>query len=103
MAHVVVHSDDAPFQCDQCAKSFKNKTRLRIHMEIHSDYKWICPVCGLAFNSSHSFNKHKFVHSDQRRHKCPVCPKDFKKQTALKVWIGRRMILNDLECYYSTF
>lgn len=85
MQHVVVHSDYAPYQCDKCSRSFKNATRLKVHMEIHSEAKWICPICGLAFNSRHSFNQHKFVHSDDRRYKCPVCPKDFKKHTALKV------------------
>ena len=85
MAHVVVHSDENPYQCDKCEKSFKNVTRLKVHLETHADDKRICDICGLALNTSHSYNKHKLVHSNTRPHKCPVCPKDFKKQTALKV------------------
>lgn len=84
-AHSVVHSDETPYQCDRCEKAFKNSTRLRVHMETHDEAKRICDICGLSLNTSHSYNKHKKVHSDQRTYKCPVCPKDFKKQTALKV------------------
>lgn len=97
-AHIVVHSDEAPFKCDQCGKGFKNSSRLRIHAEMHSMSKFICPICGMQLNTSHSYNNHKLVHSDQRRHKCPACPKDFKKHTALKEHLIGHMGLRPYSC-----
>lgn len=97
-AHIVVHSDEAPFKCEQCGKGFKNSSRLRIHAEMHSMSKFICPICGMQLNTSHSYNNHKLVHSDQRRHKCPACPKDFKKHTALKEHLIGHMGLRPYSC-----
>lgn len=46
---VIIHEDDSDvmkaYQCDICAKSFKDRSKLRSHREIHTEERnVICPV-----------------------------------------------------------
>lgn len=84
-AHSVIHTDERPFPCDKCDMRFKNKYGLTCHMETHDDKKYICPICGLALHTNHTYHAHLKIHSDNRKYKCPVCPKAFKRHTPLKV------------------
>lgn len=84
-AHSTVHTDDRPFPCDKCSMAFKNPYGLKCHLETHDDNKYICPICGLALGTNHTYHAHLKIHSNDRRYKCPVCPKAFKRHTPLKV------------------
>ena len=41
-------------------------------------------MCGIVLNTRHTYRQHMHVHSDVKRYKCPICPKDFKRQKAYK-------------------
>ncbi len=42
--HEVVHSDEKPFECNQCQAAFNRKDKLKRHMLIHdNNKKYKCP------------------------------------------------------------
>jgi len=43
--HMVIHSNDKPFQCDICSSSFNRKDKLKRHLLIHDPVKrYKCPL-----------------------------------------------------------
>lgn len=43
-----------------------------------------CDTCGLVFVYASLFNRHKLIHSTERRFKCAFCPKRFKRGDTLR-------------------
>ena len=39
-----VHANDCGIVCPECDKEFPSKKRLKVHMVLHSDKKFTCPV-----------------------------------------------------------
>ncbi|XP_017040078.2 zinc finger protein 184 [Drosophila ficusphila] len=82
--HKLVHTEECPFECSVCQRRFKNKARLNIHLDTHSDKGYDCTICGVKLKTRRTFNKHKLVHSDERQYKCDVCGSTFKRSKTLK-------------------
>lgn len=57
-------------------------------------YSQPCPTCGKVFGSSSALAKHKLIHSSERRHKCILCAKSFKRQDHLWVLSAKYSSLN---------
>ena len=54
-----VHSDETPFNCEKCDKSFKLSNNLRLHMVTHSDDRsFPCTSCNHWFKRKSELNKH---------------------------------------------
>ena len=91
MRHMLLHSNDKPFLCQHCGKSFKRKEYLKEHTKnIHSTGKLLpddghCPVCEEVFSSRRLFKSHLDEHGElpkefgylQQDHVCEICPKSF--------------------------
>lgn len=84
-SHKVSHVNEPQHKCPQCPKSFKNRRRMLVHLEVHSAEKYICPECGLQLNTRFTYQRHMHVHSDVKSFKCDICSKTFKRQKTLKV------------------
>ena len=76
-----------PFRCDLCKKEFFTKFQLREHKLVHfDDHPFICETCGAKFKTRTAWNSHIFhKHNNEKKFKCPECPKCFKTMTKLKV------------------
>ena len=57
-------TDDRPFKCDFCPKSFARKQQCRNHIVVHTgDRAYLCFECGSSFGSPSTLTDHR-----KRRH-----------------------------------
>ena len=75
-SHKLVHKEERRFQCDQCPKTFKQRTALGIHQKgVHEGRgSQHCHTCGANFKSSSQLAKHRFeLHAQGEIKLCPQC------------------------------
>ncbi|XP_034553354.1 uncharacterized protein zgc:66448 isoform X2 [Notolabrus celidotus] len=66
------------YKCSECAKTFRHRSVLELHMRIHSkDKPYQCKVCGKGFRFSSYLQQHLIIHTGKKPYKCPDCGKDF--------------------------
>ncbi|XP_053389522.1 zinc finger protein 567-like [Mercenaria mercenaria] len=84
---IMAHSEEKPYTCSTCGKSFKLEGTLNKHMKIvHlAERNFHCDQCTKAFTSASSLKFHYMMHTDERRFQCPKCPKKFRKMYNVKV------------------
>lgn len=72
------------YQCDICLKTFKDKSKLRTHREIHTEERnVICPECGKAFKTLNCLRNHKRLHVPERiYHNCDLCDKKYTQKVS---------------------
>lgn len=83
--HSVTHSSERPCSCPKCPKSFKNASHLQKHMDIHNEDIHQCPECGKQLTTKRNLRVHMIVHSDQKKYSCQLCERKFKRLHTLKV------------------
>lgn len=112
--HLILHTDQRPFQCSHCEASYKSHTQLARHMRLHSGEKpakcehcgrefrtynelythrrthtgekpFECRHCGRCFSTRGSRNTHERIHTGVKPHKCEFCGTRFTDGSALRV------------------
>ncbi|KAA0200013.1 hypothetical protein HAZT_HAZT002712 [Hyalella azteca] len=79
-------SNERPFVCSLCFKSFKRKDHLLIHVKIHTgDKPFVCTQCGNKFAQRTHLRNHMTKHSEVRAHACSICGKRFKRKDSLRM------------------
>ena len=83
-------TDERPYQCDQCAISFKRPAHLTVHKRSHTRVKPTteCEICQKVFSTPQSLEKHKKLHLTdkiEKVYRCdqPDCVQHFKHVTGL--------------------
>ncbi|XP_015834130.1 zinc finger protein 62 homolog isoform X14 [Tribolium castaneum] len=58
--------------CDICGKTFKQKTGLKDHLQMHSKY-FTCEKCGTTYKKLIDYVIHMRIHNDQMNFECIFC------------------------------
>ncbi|KAH8420695.1 hypothetical protein KR222_001597, partial [Zaprionus bogoriensis] len=72
----------------------------QIHSQTHGVPSYECEVCGKKLQTRAIWNKHKYVHTNERRFKCSICGTATKHSTALKVHLLSHTGFRPYECKY---
>lgn len=88
--HMVVHSDERPFICTMCSKSFKRSCGLQQHeMHVHGKFpegkeRIECKQCGFTASTMSHLRQHERTHFIERPFECKICSKNFKQKQSLR-------------------
>lgn len=77
-SHKEIHTDQRNVICPQCGKAFKTQACLRSHRRVHNPTYMYCDMCGKTYTQKPELTKHiKFVHFQIRDHYCETCGASF--------------------------
>ncbi|XP_027289695.1 zinc finger protein 120-like, partial [Cricetulus griseus] len=80
------HTEEKPYECNQCVKAFAYHSCLLIHQRTHTGEKpYKCNQCGKAFVQLSNLQRHKRIHTGEKPYECNQCGKTFTQRTCLQV------------------
>ncbi|XP_073536754.1 uncharacterized protein [Phyllobates terribilis] len=80
--HQMAQTEEKPFSCLECKKSYKLKSTLVIHQRIHKRV-FACRDCGKCFSQKADLVIHASSHTEKKIFPCPACEKYFGNKTTL--------------------
>ncbi|KAK8382304.1 hypothetical protein O3P69_015324 [Scylla paramamosain] len=102
-----IPTDEFPFVCAMCGKSFRKHQEFKRHHRGHTQEKnYKCDLCDAGFPLKSALDKHVLVHTGERPFKCDICLKSFRQSAALvrhKLWTHRLKNQNKCELCGKTF
>jgi len=68
------HTDESPFECEECSYRTTTKDLLNTHMKKHQNVSTIqCPNCPFKARSRNKLAEHRKKHEYQSVYKCKYC------------------------------
>uniref|UniRef100_A0A8C7XGV8 C2H2-type domain-containing protein n=1 Tax=Oryzias sinensis TaxID=183150 RepID=A0A8C7XGV8_9TELE len=87
--HMRTESDNIPYLCKYCDKSFVYQSQFKIHMRIHTGERpFFCKECGTSFIEKSYLKKHMGTHTGEKPFSCKQCNKRFSRVSSLKRHMG---------------
>ncbi|KAJ4920992.1 hypothetical protein JOQ06_027943 [Pogonophryne albipinna] len=89
-SHALIHSDQRPYGCDFCSRSFRRLGHLKRHREVvHANgerpaQSFVCHICGKDKKCRSQLQRHVIIHTGERPHGCERCGARFNRSGNLQ-------------------
>jgi stress-induced morphogen len=103
-SHRQIHTDIRNISCPLCDKKFKTQACLRSHKRVHNPVFIYCAHCNKRYTQKAELAKHiKFVHFNRRDYICDICSAAFGCKGHLKVHYLTHQQFKGVSCEVNLF
>ncbi|XP_053686214.1 zinc finger protein 718-like [Sabethes cyaneus] len=81
--HLRIHLNIKDYRCEQCQRTFTDRSSLRIHEGRHAGKSFDCSFCAKSYFSKNELRQHLTMQHLERRYTCDVCERKFPSRTIL--------------------
>lgn len=109
--HIKHHGERNRYQCDQCAKFFKDLRTLEEHLVTHTGSAFKCAICNKAYNSNEKLHNHQAtvhtvwttLNAKPMNNVCFVCKKYYTSASNLRQHMKRHDVQKLKRCHVCNY